>query len=132
MERRSVKRWLTRTALLLGLACSLVSISNAQEIVLKGKVIDLQGDALPQASIQVLSGDVMVFQTVSGPDGTFEIKAASPGKYVLKAAGTGFQPVFQPVTIRPDSNNVVELRMLHLAIQSTEVIVTADVNDLDI
>jgi hypothetical protein len=132
MERRCVKRWLTQMALLLGLACCLVSQSSAQEIVLKGKVTDLQGNALPQASVQILSRDNLVTQTVSGPDGHFEIMAESPGEYVLKAAGMGFQPIFQPVTIRPDDNPEVKLRMLHLAIQSTEVIVTADVNDLDI
>jgi hypothetical protein len=110
------------------LVCSLA----AERVVLKGVVTDPQGDALPQASIQLqIRGSVME-QTVSGPYGSFEIKARGGGEYVLRVTATGFRPITMPLTIRPNGNPEIDVRMSQLSTRITNVTVTADINDLDI
>lgn len=110
----------------------LVSSLAAQQVVLKGIVIDPQGDALPQAAIQLQIDSSVLVQTVSGPYGNFEIGAKERGEYVLRVAATGFRPITMPLTVHPNGNPEIEVRMSQLSTQITNVTVTADINDLDI
>jgi hypothetical protein len=103
---------------------------------MKGTVTDPQGNGVSGASIQLLAQSVMISETVSGPDGSFVIKAAENAvrgrKYVLKVAAAGFQSITKPITGRPDDGTDIELRLNKLSAQHTNVTVTADVNDLHV
>ena len=56
----------------------------AQQIVLRGRISDPQGNVLPNASVQLASHDQAVGQTSSGPDGLFELKVVSAGQFDVK------------------------------------------------
>src|SRR6202046_3712104 len=83
--------WLT------GLSLPLAS----QEIALRGQVTDPQGNGLSNASVQVLRHDSggkgqALRQTTSGPDGRFEIKAASAGQFDIRVDAEGFRKFIGP------------------------------------
>jgi hypothetical protein len=109
----------------------------AQESVLKGRVTDPQGNALPAASIQVAGhasskGGQFRRTAKSGPDGRFEIKTDSAGNFDLTVDADGFRPVTRSITIRPNANPEIEISMSELSTRVESVSVTADVNELDV
>jgi hypothetical protein len=110
----------------------LVPSAIAQEILLKGLVADPSGNGVADISIQVLRRDAVIAKTASNPDGLFEVRVDSPGRYTFRAAGSGFEPIVSPVSIFPAGNPVISLRLARLATQVTSVTVTADINDLDV
>src|SRR5271170_3618563 len=112
------------------LSCSLPAL--AQEIVLKGRVIDPQGNDLPGASVQVAGHGRVIAQATSGSDGLFEIKLASPGQFVVKAEAPGFRPVEQPITVALSGNVEIIVKITQIAARKDSVSVTADVNALDV
>ena len=81
MKKRSVSWWLLLVLLPLSL--------SAQSIVLKGRVTDAQGNALPGASILLLGQDhpgppQVLGRTTSGPAGGFDLKTDSKGTFDLQ------------------------------------------------
>src|SRR5580693_8036228 len=104
----------------------------AQEIVLKGRVIDPEGNALPDASIQPMEHKQVLFQTASGADGKFLVKVMSAGEFIIEAESSGFRPVTRPITVHPDGNSPIEIRMNQLSSRIENITVTADVNESDV
>jgi hypothetical protein len=104
----------------------------AQEIVLKGRVIDPEGNALPDASIQLMEHKQVLSQTASGVDGKFLVKVMSPGEFIIEAESSGFRPVSRPITVHPDGNSPIDIQMTELASRIETVTVTADVNQSDV
>jgi hypothetical protein len=104
----------------------------AQEIVLKGQVIDPEGNALPDASIQLMEHKQVLSQAASGADGKFLVKVMSPGEFIIEAEASGFRPVTRPITVSPDGNPPIEIQMTQLASRIETVTVTADVNQSDV
>lgn len=104
----------------------------AEEIVLKGRVIDPQGNALSQASIQLLAHNRVLGQTISGPDGLFELKVASFGQFLIQADALGFRSVIRPLTVRRSGNSDILISMGQVASRIENITVTADVNETDV
>ncbi len=104
----------------------------AQEIVLKGRVIDPEGNALPDASIQLMEHKQVLSQTASGADGKFLVKVMSAGEFIIEAESSGFRPVTRPITVHPDGNALIDIQMTELASRIETVTVTADVNQSDV
>jgi hypothetical protein len=104
----------------------------AQEIVLKGRVLDPEGNALPSASVQLTERNQVVAREASGPDGQFQLKVESPGEFVVKAEAPGFRPVTGPVTVRPTGNPATAIQMTQLSSHIENITVTADVNQSDV
>jgi hypothetical protein len=104
----------------------------AQEIVLKGRVIDPEGNALPDASIQLMGHKQVLSQTASGADGKFLVKVMSAGEFIIEAESSGFRPFSRPITVHPDSNSPIDIQMTELASRIETVTVTADVNQSDV
>ena len=104
----------------------------AQEIVLKGRVIDPEGNPLPDASIQLMEHKQVLSQTASGADGKFLVKVMSAGEFIIEAESSGFRPVSRPITVHPDSNSPIDIQMTELASRIETVTVTADVNQSDV
>jgi hypothetical protein len=104
----------------------------AQEIVLQGHVTDPHGNALPDASVQLVEHDQVLDRTTSGPHGQFLLKVKSPGDFVVKADAPGFRPVTRPITIRSTGNPEIEIQMTQLSSRIENVTVTADVNETDV
>jgi hypothetical protein len=104
----------------------------AQEIVLQGHVTDPQGNALPNASVQLLERDQVFARTMSGPHGQFLLKVKSPGEFAVEASAPGFRPVTRPITLQASSNPELEIQMSELSERIENVTVTADVNESDV
>jgi hypothetical protein len=105
---------------------------RAQEIVLKGRVLDPEGNALPSASVELTDRNQVVAREASGPDGQFRLQVESPGDFVVKAEVPGFRPVIRPITIRPTGNSVLDIQMTQLSSHTENITVTADVNQSDV
>jgi carboxypeptidase family protein len=104
----------------------------AQEIVLKGHIADPQGNAIPNASVQLLGHDRVVSQTKSGGDGQFFLKANSAGDFTIKIDAQGFRSVSRTVTVRPTGNSEITISVGQVAFHNENVTVTADVNESDV
>ena len=104
----------------------------AQEIVLKGRVIDPEGNALPDASIQLMEHKQVLSQTASGADGKFLVKVMAAGEFIIEAESSGFRPVSRPITVHPNGNSSVDIQMTELVSRIETVTVTADVNQSDV
>jgi hypothetical protein len=111
---------------------ALLPLAAAQEISLTGHVRDPQENALPGASVLIESHGKVIAQTVSGPDGRFQIKVDLPGQFTAKASATGFRPVILTINIRPSGNHPIEIRIGALSSRIENVTVTADVNESDV
>jgi Carboxypeptidase regulatory-like domain len=108
-----------------------------QEIALRGRVSDPQGDALPNASIQLIrheSGgkDRVLGQAISGPDGRFEIRTASAGESDIRVDAAGFRQVVVPQSIHPRGNSDITVQMHQISSRVETITVTADVNGTDV
>lgn len=109
----------------------------SQTIVLKGRVTDPKGNALPEASVKLLDHDRVLGEATTGPDGQFQLPAASAGQFVIKVEVSGFRPVTHSVTLRPGGAsetkiNEIEISMKELSTRGESVTVTADLNEGDV
>ena len=104
----------------------------AQEIVLKGRVTDPQGNGLPEASVQLVGQTQVLAQATSGPDGLFQLKVGSAGQFVIKVDAAGFRQVTHPIAVRASGNSEVQISMGTLSSHIENITVTADVNETDV
>ncbi|MGA3089269.1 MAG: TonB-dependent receptor [Terriglobales bacterium] len=116
--------------LMLILSSSLPTI--AQEIIVKGRVTDPQGNSLPHASVRLVDHDRVLGQAISGSDGLFQIRLFLAGQFVVEVEATGFRLVEQPIRVAVSPNPEITVKMTQLSTRSESVSVTADVNDLDV
>jgi Carboxypeptidase regulatory-like domain len=103
--------------ILLLMPCTLL----AQEIILKGRVIDPQGNALPNASVQLIERNQVVAQAKAGPDGQFLLKVSSTGEFVIKAGAPGFRSARRPLTVRPSGNPEIAISVSQVASRAGQV-----------
>lgn len=113
-------------------AVAALAAPPGQPILVKGGVVDPQGERLPNADVHVLSRDIVVFRAISGLDGAFVVEAASPGTYVIAVSAPGFQTTSRIVSILLDGNSELTIQISRLATAVASVTVTADRNDLDV
>src|ERR1700734_3079625 len=119
--------WLT------GLSVPLAS----QEIGLRGQVTDPEGNALSNASVQLVYHDSggkgqALRQTTSGPDGRFEITAASAGQFDNRVDAEGFRQLIVTQSIHPSGNPEITIRISQISARVETVTVTADVDSTDV
>jgi hypothetical protein len=110
---------------------------SAQEILLRGRVTDPRGNGLPKASVQLIRHDSgekseALGQTISGPDGGFEIRLASAGEFDVRVEAEGFRQVIVTQTIHANGNPEITIRMGQISSRVETVTVTADVNGTDV
>jgi len=104
----------------------------AQEIMLTGRVLDPEGNALPNAAVEIVGQDQVLARAISGPDGQFVLKLSSSGEFVVKAEASGFRKVIHPIRVRQSGNSAIEIRIGQLSAPVEKVAVTADVNETDV
>jgi len=71
---------------------TLTAASVANAVIVRGYVTDALGAAVPNARVQLIQGQTTAAFAVSGPDGSFEIRSASPGRFVLLTSAPTFAP----------------------------------------
>jgi len=114
----------------------------AEDIVLKGRVVDPQRKALPGATVSVSSHAMVgskawIGKAISGADGVFELKLPQAGHFDVKVEAAGFRAVEKPLVVGPGGNAqrepwLIEIRMNEVAPARESITVTADVNELDV
>jgi hypothetical protein len=133
MKRRSISCWLVLVLLPLGL--------SAQSLILKGRVTDAQGNALPGASIAFFEHDDLhdhrgqprvVGRTTSGSAGGFDLEVDSKGTFDLQVDVEGFKSVVRRIAVGSEKNPEIVISMSQLSTRIESVTVTADVNQTDI
>ena len=126
--------WRKIVMLCLLLLCLLfpASAAFAQEIYLKGRVVDPQGNGLARAVVELLAHDQVRAESTSGPDGEFLMKTGSAGEFLMKVTAAGFRPVSRFVTVRASGNAAIDIRMGQVSSRIENITVTADVNQSDV
>ena len=78
--------------LICALAVLLFVALPAHAVVVRGTVTDPLGAPIINARIQLIQGRQVAGFTFSGPDGTFEIRSANSGRFLLLTSATTFTP----------------------------------------
>jgi uncharacterized protein involved in tellurium resistance len=120
-----------RIVVVLVLMCAPVAVL-AQGIVLKGRAVDPQGKALPDAAITLLAHGQIVGRVKSGPDGQFLLAVSSAGEFVIQADAPGFRRVSRALTVRSGSNPEITISVTQIESRAENISVTADVNVSDV
>jgi Carboxypeptidase regulatory-like domain len=107
-------------------------VLSAQDIVLRGRVVDPQGNALPNATVQIADRNQVVARTKSAADGKFLLQVRSTRELTIKVDAPGFRSVSQPVSVRAGGNSEIVISLSQLASHFESVTVTADVNGSDV
>ena len=68
------------------------SALSAHAVVVRGYVTDTLGAAVPGARVQLIQGKSTAAFAIAGPDGSFEIRSSSPGRFVLLTSAATFAP----------------------------------------
>jgi hypothetical protein len=133
-RRRRAGAKLLILSLLLLLFC-LSAPLLAQETILKGRVVDPAGNALPNAIVQLINRNQVLGQAATGPDGRFQIALPSPRQetqLVVKVDASGFRPVEQPVSVSRAGVSEITVKMAQLSSRVENVTVIADMNQFDV
>ena len=109
------------------LSCSLL----AQDIALKGRVLDPHGNAVPDASIELIAREQILSKVRSGIEGQFLLTISSTGSFNVKVEVPGFQPVTRQILFGAGVHPIT-ITMTKLASHIENVTVTADVNESDV
>lgn len=125
-----------RLSLSLLLLCLGALSLNAQEPVVKGRVMDEDGQPMIQASVQLMQGSTQHAGAVTNTDGYFTIKARKAGKYQLKVSYVGYNDLLKSVDLREGQTlqigqlNLEEdanvLEQLVVTGKAAEIVVRAD------
>lgn len=103
-----------------------------QTLSVKGRVTDPQGNVLPNAEVELLSGSRVVAVTATGSDGQFQLQLGGAGQFAIKVAVPCFRPVTRTVSIRSGMKIEIEIKMGEFSARPETVTVTADVNQRDV
>jgi len=88
-----VRVWASRFFLFIFLAClSGLLVPCARAVVIRGRVTDALGKAVPNARVQLIEKGKVEAIAYAGPDGTYEIRSAESGRFTLLGSAGGFLP----------------------------------------
>ncbi len=120
---------ITRFTLLLLFVCASTVAVFAQTGAIQGTLTDPQGGAIANARVTAIdeSKGVVVRETTTGKDGSFQLLPMLRGTYTLKAEATGFRAIEQKALVL-DAYQIMNLGELKLEIGdiTNTVQVTAD------
>jgi len=77
---------------LLSIALLSFAAVSSQAVIVRGTVTDPLGAAIPGARVQLVQGKTVAGGALSGPDGSFEIRSTSSGRFILLTSAPTFTP----------------------------------------
>jgi len=105
-------------------------IASAQQSVITGQVIDIQGAAVSAATVVALNENGSSFKTVSDKNGDFQFPSIAAANYTVRAEAPGFAPAVEKLTLLVGQTVNVSLK-LSLAGTTATVTVTDDIAAID-
>src|SRR5690242_11906886 len=99
----------------------------AQNGVIQGIVVDPQGADIPNASVTAIdaSKGVVVRQSTSAQDGSFQLQPLPPGNYTITAESPGMKKLERPGIVL-DVNQTLNLGQVKMEVGSTSEAVTVE------
>lgn len=111
-------------ALFIALSCA-VPAARADSTII-GRVLDLQGRAVPGASVRLRAiGGASTEETKSDEQGQYQFPVASPGEYRISAEANGFAPTSRDLAVAADQVTSVDLSFTQLAVRKEGIVITA-------
>jgi large exoprotein involved in heme utilization and adhesion len=101
-------------------------IASAQQSVITGQVIDIQGAAVSAATVVALNANGASFKTISDKNGDFQFPSIAAADYTVRAEAPGFAPTVEKLTLLVGQTVNVSLK-LSLAGTTATVTVTDDI-----
>lgn len=121
-------RWISSLAIVFWFV-SFCSVSAFSTTVLKGTLVDPQGQRVPDANIRLMRpADSTQRQTKTDAQGQFILKGLEGGEYRLMADSPGFASFSQTIIVQADGQQTETLRFTGVESRS-EVVVSASVPD---
>ena len=104
----------------------------AQSFPVSGRVVDEHGKAIAGAAVELSSGrGGITHHAQTDPDGRFSINVDRRGLSVLSVKAETYRPLTKSLRLTSD-DGAIEIEMSHRVSRSESVVVTADVNELDV
>ena len=103
--------------------------SQAQQTLLKGKVLDNQGNTLGFASLGLLNPNdsTLAFFGISNGEGLFEIKNIDAGNYLLQLAYMGYKTLYRNVQLPLKEGNDIGILIMQPSVTNLNIVeVTAE------
>ncbi len=69
-----------------------LALPSARAVIVRGTVTDPLGAAVPGARVQLIQGSKVAAFSITGPDGSFEIRSTAPGRFLLLTSAPTFTP----------------------------------------
>jgi vitamin B12 transporter len=111
--------------LLATLSLLVAATLSAHAVVVRGTVTDPLGAAVAGARVQLIQGQQVAAVAVSGPDGSYEIRSTSPGRFVLLTSAATFTPSIGQDFYGGRTDVVTRNITLELATVTAQITVTA-------
>ncbi|MCU1322884.1 MAG: TonB-dependent receptor plug [Acidobacteriaceae bacterium] len=96
----------------------------AHAVVVRGTVTDPLGAAVPRARVQLIQGGKVAAFSITGDDGSFEIRSAEPGRFILLTSAASFTPGISESFYGGRTDVVTRSVSLSVASVTTDVSVT--------
>ena len=108
-------------------------VAGAQDdpIRISGTILDPIGLSVAGAHIEADASSGARLTTISGGDGGFALSLPAAGAYTVRVQATGFATLARTMQLSTRSANLT-LRLDKVSATSEEVVVTADVSQIDI
>ena len=114
----SIKGKLSVVFLLLFMLIGNIAV-QAQQQILKGKVIDEHEKGIPNASVNI-KGSAQTFSTDSSGNYTLSLK---PGKFILQVSAANYFTTEKLVIVQPGKTNVANFMLRSTSNQLNEVVI---------
>ncbi len=121
-----LRRLTTPCLVAVSFAFVLITTSTAAHaVIVRGTVSDPLGAGIPNARVQLIQGTAVAAQAISNSDGSFEIRSAGSGRFVLLTSAAGFSPGIDQDFYGGRTDIITRNITLEIASVTTQVTVTA-------
>lgn len=127
MQSKSIHTEASRTWHLLAASIAIFFLFaiEAQAVVVRGTVTDPLGAAVVGAQVRLIQDKKVAGFTISGADGSYEIRSASPGRFILLTSARTFSPNVGQDFYGGRTDVVTRNIVLEVASLTTQVTVTS-------
>ncbi|WP_348266698.1 TonB-dependent receptor [Edaphobacter paludis] len=106
-------------------AILLLAVPSSRAVIVRGTVTDPLGAAVAGARVQLIQGKSAIAVSLTGPDGSFEIRSTAPGRFLLLTSAATFTPNIGQDFYGGRTDVVTRDVTLEVASVTTSVTVTA-------